>query len=109
MTMKRIRLELARDHEFPSGSRERGYEFVAPSMTKAIFLPTSGARVARDAASRGSGQGKKTRWGISCIAGAAHGRLTTTPRAPTMMSPGSSSTAITLSRASTYRSPSMMA
>ena len=30
MSMKRIRLELARDHEFPSGSRERGYEFVAP-------------------------------------------------------------------------------
>jgi hypothetical protein len=30
MTMKRIRLELARDHEFPNGSRERGYEFAAP-------------------------------------------------------------------------------
>jgi hypothetical protein len=30
MSMKRIRLELARDHEFPEGSRERGYEFVAP-------------------------------------------------------------------------------
>jgi hypothetical protein len=30
MTLKRIRLELARDHEFPDGSRSRGYEFVAP-------------------------------------------------------------------------------
>ena len=30
MPLKHIRLELARDHEFPSGSRERGYEFVAP-------------------------------------------------------------------------------
>lgn len=30
MTLKRIRLELARDHDFPNGSRERGYEFVAP-------------------------------------------------------------------------------
>jgi len=30
MTMKRIRLELARDHDFPNGSRERGYEFAAP-------------------------------------------------------------------------------
>ena len=30
MTMQRIRLELARDHEFPDGSRERGYEFAAP-------------------------------------------------------------------------------
>lgn len=30
MTMMRIRLELARDHDFPSGSSDRGYEFAAP-------------------------------------------------------------------------------
>lgn len=30
MSMKRIRLELARDHELPEGSRDRGYEFMAP-------------------------------------------------------------------------------
>lgn len=30
MTMKRIRLELARDHVFPNGSHDRGYEFAAP-------------------------------------------------------------------------------
>lgn len=30
MALKRIRLELARDHEFPNGSRERGYDFIAP-------------------------------------------------------------------------------
>ncbi len=30
MALKHIRLELARDHDFPSGSRERGYELVAP-------------------------------------------------------------------------------
>ena len=30
MTMKRIRLEFAGNHEFPEGSRERGYEFAAP-------------------------------------------------------------------------------
>lgn len=30
MSLKHIRLELARDHEFPNGSRERGYELVAP-------------------------------------------------------------------------------
>jgi hypothetical protein len=30
MTLKRIRLELARDHDFPDGSRDRGYEFAAP-------------------------------------------------------------------------------
>lgn len=30
MTLQRIRIELARDHEFPSGNRDRGYDFVAP-------------------------------------------------------------------------------
>ncbi len=30
MTLKRIRLELARTEEFPEGSPDRGYEFVAP-------------------------------------------------------------------------------
>lgn len=30
MPLKFIRIELARDHEFPDGSTERGYEIVAP-------------------------------------------------------------------------------
>ena len=30
MTLKTIRLELARDEDFPQGSTQRGYEFVAP-------------------------------------------------------------------------------
>ncbi len=30
MTLSRIRLELARDRQFPEGSRHHGYEFVAP-------------------------------------------------------------------------------
>lgn len=30
MTMKRIRLELAREPEFPNGSSRHGYEFAAP-------------------------------------------------------------------------------
>ncbi|MHA1165913.1 MAG: hypothetical protein ACTSP0_10095 [Alphaproteobacteria bacterium] len=30
MTISKIRLELARDHDFPSGSPLRGYEFAAP-------------------------------------------------------------------------------
>ena len=29
MSLSKIRLELARDHDFPDGSRERGYEFTA--------------------------------------------------------------------------------
>jgi hypothetical protein len=28
--LRRVRLELARDHEFPHGSSERGYDFIAP-------------------------------------------------------------------------------
>lgn len=30
MPLKRIRMELARDHDFPTGSRERGYDLIAP-------------------------------------------------------------------------------
>lgn len=30
MRLCKIRLELARDEDFPEGSRERGYEFIAP-------------------------------------------------------------------------------
>ena len=30
MSLSHVRLELARDHDFPEGSRARGYEFIAP-------------------------------------------------------------------------------
>jgi hypothetical protein len=30
MSLSHVRLELARDHDFPEGSQERGYEFIAP-------------------------------------------------------------------------------
>jgi len=30
MSLHKIRLELARDHDFPDGSNTRGYEFTAP-------------------------------------------------------------------------------
>ncbi|MEQ8825508.1 MAG: hypothetical protein RIC14_14150 [Filomicrobium sp.] len=29
-SMRRVRLELARDHDHPEGSRSRGYDFIAP-------------------------------------------------------------------------------
>jgi hypothetical protein len=32
--LRRVRLELARDHDFPEGSRERGYDFIAPLDSK---------------------------------------------------------------------------
>ena len=28
--LRRVRLELARDHDFPDGSRQHGYDFIAP-------------------------------------------------------------------------------
>lgn len=30
MTLKRVHLELARDHDHPAGSKRHGYEFIAP-------------------------------------------------------------------------------
>jgi len=33
MTLRKIRLELARDQDFPAGSSEHGYEFTAPLNT----------------------------------------------------------------------------
>ena len=38
-TFKRIRLELTRSKEFPSGSAQRGYEFVAPLDAKGHIDP----------------------------------------------------------------------
>jgi hypothetical protein len=32
--LRRVRLELARDHEFPNGSSERGYDFITPLDAK---------------------------------------------------------------------------
>jgi hypothetical protein len=32
--LRRVRLELARDHDFPNGSVERGYDFIAPLDAK---------------------------------------------------------------------------
>jgi hypothetical protein len=32
--LRRVRLELARDHDFPNGSSERGYDFIAPLDAK---------------------------------------------------------------------------
>lgn len=40
MPMKCIRLELARDADFPEGSRERGYEFTAPLDERGRLMPS---------------------------------------------------------------------
>ncbi|MCB1521280.1 MAG: hypothetical protein KDJ37_11995 [Hyphomicrobiaceae bacterium] len=38
-TMKRVRLELARDAEHPSGSRAHGYDFIAPIDDSGHIVP----------------------------------------------------------------------
>ena len=40
MSFSQIRLELARDHDFPDGSSERGYEFTAPLADDSRISPT---------------------------------------------------------------------
>ena len=40
MTMKRIRLELARCHDFPEGSHDRGYDFAAPLDDDGHLIPS---------------------------------------------------------------------
>lgn len=39
MSIKKVRLELARDPDFPNGSREHGYEFTAPLDDQAHIDP----------------------------------------------------------------------
>lgn len=39
MTMRRIRLELARDHDHPNGSSKHGYDFAAPLDDRGHLLP----------------------------------------------------------------------
>ena len=45
MSLKHIRLELARDHDFPNGSRDRGYELVAPLDNDGHLLADEWAKV----------------------------------------------------------------
>ncbi len=47
MALKHIRLELARDRDFPDGSRARGYEFIAP-LDDEGHLDAAGWRAERD-------------------------------------------------------------
>ena len=44
MSLKKIRLELARTPEFPEGSSQHGYEFTAPLDTKGHLDPAGWAR-----------------------------------------------------------------
>ena len=48
MALRRVRLELARSAEFPEGSAQRGYEFVAP-LSDDGHLDAAEWRTQRDA------------------------------------------------------------
>jgi hypothetical protein len=47
ISLKRVRLELARDPEFPDGSRDHGYDVIVP-LDNAGHLSPSGWKVDRD-------------------------------------------------------------
>ncbi len=43
--LKRVRLELARDRDFPDGSHERGYDFIAPIDDKGHIIAAEWRRL----------------------------------------------------------------
>jgi hypothetical protein len=103
--LRRVRLELPRDHEFPNGSNERGYDFIAPSDRKGhIELAAwkdlkDGCRVRRFWAHEA--------WAMWCTSAAMCGLSTTTSMAMrATMSPASGSTVTRSCLANTYRSKS---
>lgn len=66
--LKRIRLNLARSKEFPSGSTKHGYEFVAPLTAKGISIRTCGKSTVNIVACEGSGMARTSKlaiWSIS--------------------------------------------
>jgi hypothetical protein len=72
MSLSKIRLELARDHDFPDGSRERGYEFTAPlSDDGRILVPEWDP--ARDRWCDASGAAPTTKSATSCASPAVPG------------------------------------
>ena len=55
MRLCKIRLELARDHDFPEGSSERGYEFTAPLSADGRILSRRGTSCGTAAGCAASG------------------------------------------------------
>ena len=103
MTMKRIRLELARDHEFPNGSKDRGYEFAAPLDENGQLVADEWRQARERCRVKRFWPGRKDEIGRLVHRRGGHGRLITTPRAVKMMSQASSSIVTNLSRVSTCR------
>jgi hypothetical protein len=66
---RRVRLELARDHDFPEGSRERGYDFIASLDRKAISISTHGKSSASVPGCAVSGRTSLRKSGGPCTSG----------------------------------------
>jgi hypothetical protein len=109
MAMKRIRLELARDHEFPNGGRERGYEFAAP-LDEAGHLLADEWRTTRERCRvKRFWPGEKNEIGHLVHRRGGSWAFDYDPKATEMMSPASSSTTTASSPVSMSRSESTMA
>jgi len=107
MPMKRIRMELARDHDYPEGSRQRGYEFAAPLDEQGHLLADEWRVTREKCRVKRFWPGQKDEIGHLVHRRGGSWAFATIRNAATTTSPASSSTAIAWSRASTYRSPSM--
>ena len=86
MSFNKIRLELARDHDFPDGSRERGYEFSAPLAGTAGSAKATGRAIA-PAAACAAWSGELMRSGISFVNRVGPGRFITTCLRPELTTP----------------------
>ena len=108
MSFNKIRLELARDHDFPDGSSERGYEFTAP-LTNDGRISESEWKANRPAAACGaSGAAMRMRSVISFASPEGLGRFITTCLAILTTTRAGTASAITgLSLENTFRSRSM--
>ena len=63
MTLKKVRLELARDRDFPDGSRQHGYEFTAPLDDDGHLIATEWRKQRKRCEVRRFWQGEPTELG----------------------------------------------
>jgi hypothetical protein len=109
--LKRIRLELARSREFPAGSANHGYEFVAPLDSKGISSRIFGRSTGSIAGYAGFGTAQTKKSGVSRTSRAARstrdGCSTTIRAQRTTTRPGTASAFTPLPPASMFQSVDM--
>jgi hypothetical protein len=111
--LKRIRLELARSKEFPVGSANHGYEFVAPLDNNGHIDPHLGRSTGSIAGCAGFGTAPTKKSGVSRTSRAARsardGCSTTIRAQRTTTRPGTASACTPLPPASMFQSVDMSA